>query len=91
MRITIHLMRGARCGLMALLALGILNAAAQPYPSRPVKIIAPFAAGGLADVLARSTAERLVGNTPEQFAALITEDRTRWEKVIAAAGIKLPQ
>ena len=32
---------------------------------------------------------RLVGNTPAQFAALIGEDRARWEKVIAAAGIML--
>ena len=32
---------------------------------------------------------RLVGNTPEQFGVQIAEDRARWEKVIAAAGIKL--
>jgi len=32
---------------------------------------------------------RLVGNTPDQFAALIVEDRARWEKVIKGAGIKL--
>jgi tripartite-type tricarboxylate transporter receptor subunit TctC len=32
---------------------------------------------------------RLVGNTPEQFSALIVVDRARWEKVIQAAGIKL--
>ncbi len=35
------------------------------------------------------TGARLVGNTPEQFATLIADDRARWEKVIAAAGIKL--
>ena len=35
------------------------------------------------------TGARLVGNTPEQFAVLIADDRARWEKVIAAAGIKL--
>jgi tripartite-type tricarboxylate transporter receptor subunit TctC len=32
---------------------------------------------------------RLVGDTPGEFAALITADRARWEKVIRAAGIKL--
>jgi tripartite-type tricarboxylate transporter receptor subunit TctC len=32
---------------------------------------------------------RLVGNTPDQFAALISADRARWEKVIRSAGIKL--
>ena len=36
-----------------------------------------------------STGARLVGNTPAQFAELIAQDRARWEKVIAAAGIKL--
>jgi len=32
---------------------------------------------------------RLVGDTPDQFAALIAADRVRWEKVIRSAGIKL--
>jgi tripartite-type tricarboxylate transporter receptor subunit TctC len=32
---------------------------------------------------------RLVGNTPDQFAALIVEERKRWGDVIKSAGIKL--
>jgi len=31
---------------------------------------------------------RLVGNTPDQFAAMVTTERARWEKIIRAAGIK---
>jgi tripartite-type tricarboxylate transporter receptor subunit TctC len=36
-----------------------LAAQAQSYPSRPVHLIAPFPAGGLADVLARAVADEL--------------------------------
>jgi tripartite-type tricarboxylate transporter receptor subunit TctC len=36
-----------------------LAAHAQPYPNRPVRLIAPFPAGGLADVLARAVADEL--------------------------------
>ena len=31
---------------------------------------------------------RLVGNTPDQFAAMVVVERARWEKIIRAAGIK---
>jgi tripartite-type tricarboxylate transporter receptor subunit TctC len=49
----------------AVLAAGVftsfaLNAAlAQTYPDRPIKMIAPFPAGGLADVLARTVSDEL--------------------------------
>ena len=37
----------------------ISSAPAQEYPSRPITIVVPFAAGGPADVLARILAERM--------------------------------
>ena len=52
-------MRVLRFVLVLLLAVSGGCAVAQDYPSRPVKIIVPFAAGGPADVYARYLAQRL--------------------------------
>jgi tripartite-type tricarboxylate transporter receptor subunit TctC len=43
----------------ALLALVITGAGAQTFPSRPVTLIVPFAAGGPTDTIARILAERM--------------------------------
>jgi tripartite-type tricarboxylate transporter receptor subunit TctC len=49
--------------LLGALALGGADATAQSYPSRPIRIFVPFAAGGAVDTLAR-----LIGNKlSEQF------------------------
>ncbi len=47
-------------------------AAADQYPSRPVKIIVPFAAGGPADVYARVLADRLEKSMGQPF---VVEDK----------------
>lgn len=43
----------------AITALTSLDALAQPFPSRTIRIIVPFAAGGAADNMARITSERV--------------------------------
>jgi tripartite-type tricarboxylate transporter receptor subunit TctC len=58
--------------LVTLLVLAAGAAHAQDYPSRPVKIVVPFAAGGPADVYARFLAQRLQEALGQPF---VVEDR----------------
>ena len=61
--------RIARIAAMAVLAVaaGILPAAAQDYPARPVKIIVSYPPGGTTDVLARLIAQWLTDKMGAQF------------------------
>lgn len=61
-------------GLSVLLSLGgAALAQTGPYPTRPVVVLVPFAAGGTADALGRIFAERLSARMGQQF---IIENRT---------------
>src|SRR5262249_61108667 len=64
-------------------ALGIGAAAAQPYPSRPVTMVVPFAAGGPTDVLARILAQSMSQTLGQQ---IVIENVTGAGGAGAAAG-----
>lgn len=52
------MLRGAAIALTTLIA-SVAASAAQPYPSKPITMIVPFAAGGPTDALARVLADRM--------------------------------
>lgn len=58
------LLRSAAAAL-ALCAAGA--AAAQNWPERPVRVVVPYAPGGIADIAARAVAQKLAANTGQPF------------------------
>src|SRR5438128_1012306 len=49
------------------LALAVSTAAAQDYPSKPVRVIVPYVAGGNADIWARTLAQKLTEALRQSF------------------------
>ena len=72
--------------MAAALALGVLPlcAVAQAYPSRVVKIVVPYAAGGGVDVIARMLAERL---QTKWGVPVIVENKVGASTIIGAVAV----
>lgn len=52
---------------VTILALMAASASAQNYPEKPVRVVAPFPAGGAADIVARQVLQGLSSNIGTQF------------------------
>ena len=79
------LQRRLACLLMLLLpACGMSLAAAQGFPTKPVRMIVPFPAGGLADVLGRGMAQALTKVWNQQ---VVVENRSGANTIIGAEAV----
>src|SRR6185369_13373114 len=81
-----RVMRTRNClaALIALLVLAAQPSNAQQYPSRPVTIVVPFAAGGGSDLLARLVAQKLEEKLGKPF---IIENRPGAATTLAAMQV----
>jgi tripartite-type tricarboxylate transporter receptor subunit TctC len=67
-----HLLRSAFISLVAVAATGAGQAVAQSYPTKPIRVIVPFGAGGPADIYARFLGQHMQGPLGQPF---VIEDR----------------
>lgn len=70
-RISVHALR--LCGVAVLSTLFATGAIAQSYPTKPIRLIVPYAPGGGVDIIARTTAQELTKRVGQQ---IIVENRT---------------
>ena len=55
--------------LLAACSLGAAHATSDAYPSRPVRLVVPFVAGGTTDVIGRIVAEKFAEKLGQPFVA----------------------
>ena len=74
----------------AAMSVGLISAAhaAEPWPTRPIKLVVPFSAGGSNDVIARRLADRLTQNTGQ---TVIVENRGGAGGVVGANAVATAQ
>jgi tripartite-type tricarboxylate transporter receptor subunit TctC len=79
-----EVLRRASAAALGALALGASVAAAQKYPERPVRLVVPFAPGGVNDIIGRKYAQemtRMLGQT------MVVENKSGASGVIGSADV----
>lgn len=71
-----------------LLVLAATVSLAQPYPSRPVRVIVPAAAGGGADIVARAIGQKLSETWGQQ---IVVDNRTGAGSIIGTISRPRPR
>ena len=67
--------------LLSSTAMSVTASAQSEYPNRPVQLIVPYGAGGIADVGMRILADQLTGRLKQQF---VVENRPGAGGIVAA-------
>ena len=75
---------GLSLSILGVLAAVAMPAQAQQYPSRPVTVVVPFAAGGGSDLLARLVTQKLEARLGKAF---IVENRPGAGTTLAAMQV----
>jgi tripartite-type tricarboxylate transporter receptor subunit TctC len=75
----------ARLLFVAVLVGVVAQAAAQPYPSRTVRIVVPFGPGGSGDITARTFAQYLEAQTHQ---AIVVENKPGANGIIGTEAVK---
>ena len=73
-----------RIAVAAALSLAAIPAAAQTYPSRAVKLVVPYAAGGTGDIVARIISDRLASVLGQ---SVVVENRPGASGAIGTQGV----
>src|SRR3989442_10132768 len=74
--------------LLPAVALVSFNAAAQPYPSRPITLVVPYTPGTGIDIIARTVGPKLSERWKE--AVIVDNNPGASGNIRAAAGAKAP-
>jgi tripartite-type tricarboxylate transporter receptor subunit TctC len=68
-----HVLRYVTTAMIATLSFGAGSAFAQPYPSKPIRLIVPLAPGGPSDILARTMAQKMTEGLKQ---SVVVDNRT---------------